>query len=168
MEIFDIVTEDDSGIIGKAPREECHGNPALVHRAVRVMVYHPDGRLLLQKRSMIKMVQGGKWDAAVGGHVVSGEGILDAAKRELAEEIGIVPSKAEEIIFFYRIKVRNAFESENITSYRMIHAGPFSRQEEEVDELRFFSIQELKELLAASPDMFTPLLQQELQEHLLV
>lgn len=169
MEIFDLVTEDDSKIIGTALREECHGNPALIHRAVRIMVFaQADGEyLLLQKRSMSKKVQPGKWDAAVGGHVASGETLLQAAARELAEEIGITLEKEQTLEFFYTIKVRNAFESENITVYKLIHNGPFIRQEEEVEELRFFSLPELKELLISSPEIFTPLLLQELKEHLL-
>ena len=166
MEIFDLVTEDDSEIIGKAPREECHGNPSLIHRAVRVMVFHPDGRLLLQKRSLNKKVQPGKWDAAVGGHVSSGETLSQAVKRELAEEIGIV-ANAGELESFYFIKVRNSFESENITVYRMTHTGPFVMQEEELSDLRFFSFTELKKLFSESPEIFTPLLQREIKEHLL-
>ena len=55
-------------------------------------------------------------------------------KRELAEEIGITLKESEEISFFYTIKVRNDFESENITSFRLTHSGPFVMQEEEVDE----------------------------------
>lgn len=168
MEYFDLVTEDDKEITGRASREECHGNPALIHRAVRIMLFHPDGRLLLQKRSVRKKVQGGKWDAAVGGHVSSGESIADAVKRELEEEIGITLKESEEISFFYTIKVRNDFESENITSFRLIHTGPFVMQEEEVDELKFFSLEELNELLESSPDIFTPLLQRELREHILM
>ena len=167
MEYFDLVTEDDKEIIGRASREECHGNPSLIHRAVRIMLFHPDGRLLLQKRSVRKKVQGGKWDAAVGGHVSCGESISDAVKRELEEEIGVTLKEGEEISFFYTIKVRNDFESENITSFRLTHSGPFVMQEDEVDELEFFSLEELKELLASSPEIFTPLLQRELKEHIL-
>ena len=168
MEYFDLVTEDDSRIIGRAGRDECHGNPALIHRAVRIMVFHPDGRLVLQKRSRNKKVQGGKWDAAVGGHVSSGEEIFEAMKRELEEEIGITLEKGEDLIPFYAIKVRNDFESENITCCRLTHAGPFTMQEEEVEDLQFFSLPELREKLTRTPEIFTPLLLRELQEHILL
>ena len=115
---------------------------------------------------MNKKVQPGKWDAAAGGHVASGETLSQAVKRELAEEIGIV-AKAGELERFYFIKVRNSFESENITVYRMTHAGPFVMQEEELSDLRFFSFTELKKLFSETPEIFTPLLQKELKEHLL-
>lgn len=168
MEYFDLVTEDDSRIVGCASRDKCHGDPTLIHRAVRIMLFHPDGRLLLQKRSVTKKVQAGKWDAAVGGHVASRETLFDAVKRELHEEIGITLQEPEkELLFFYTIKVRNDFESENVTVYRMQHTGPFLMQEEEVEELRFFSLEELRGLLKDSPEIFTPLLQQELKDFLL-
>ena len=50
MELFEIVDENDR-VIGTAPRRECHGNPALVHRAAHVLVFNRAGELLLQKRS---------------------------------------------------------------------------------------------------------------------
>ena len=103
----------------------------------------------------------------MGGHVSCGESITDAVKRELEEEIGVTLKDGGEISFFYTIKVRNDFESENITSFRLTHSGPFVMQEDEVDELEFFSPDELKELLASSPEIFTPLLQRELKEYIL-
>ena len=60
-EWFEIVDEHGK-VAGKALRSECHGNPVLVHRTAHVMVFHPDGRLLLQKRSLKKDIQPGKWD----------------------------------------------------------------------------------------------------------
>ena len=57
--------------IGMALRSQCHGNPQLLHHTAHVVVFHPDGgRILLQKRSMEKDIQPGKWDTAVGGHLI--------------------------------------------------------------------------------------------------
>ena len=36
-EYFDIVDENDN-IIGKAPRQQCHSNPKLIHRGIFVIV----------------------------------------------------------------------------------------------------------------------------------
>ena len=59
--------------IGMALRSQCHGNPKLLHHTAHVVVFHPDGgRILLQKRSMDKDIQPGKWDTAVGGHLMLG------------------------------------------------------------------------------------------------
>ena len=60
--------------VGQALRSECHGNPALLHHTSHVVVLHPESRqMLLQKRRMDKLIQPGKWDTAVGGHIDPGE-----------------------------------------------------------------------------------------------
>ena len=51
-EIFDVVNQEDA-IVGQAPRSTVHAEN-LLHRAVHVLVFHEDGRLFLQKRSMTK------------------------------------------------------------------------------------------------------------------
>jgi 8-oxo-dGTP pyrophosphatase MutT (NUDIX family) len=53
------------------------------------MVTSPDGRLLVHRRSDAKDLWPGWWDMAVGGVVASGESYDAAARRELAEEIGV-------------------------------------------------------------------------------
>jgi len=68
---------------------KCHGNPALVHRAVHVLVVNAAGELLLQKRSARKDIQPGKWDTSVGGHLEPGESYFAAALREMREELGL-------------------------------------------------------------------------------
>ena len=167
-EIFDIVTEDDSRIIGKAPRRLCHGDPSLIHRAVRIHIFHPEnGGLLLQKRSMSKKIQPGKWDAAVGGHISAGETVENALLRELEEELGIRLKEGEFLTPYYRIKVRNKVESENIHAFYLFHKGPFVIQEEELDETAFFTEETLRKMLAEKRGVFTPLLQEELETHLL-
>ncbi len=87
MEYFEIVNEQGE-VIGKAPRSECHGNPALVHRAVHVLVFNKKGELLLQLRSKDKDIQPGKWDTSVGGHLGVGESYQQAALREFARNWG--------------------------------------------------------------------------------
>src|SRR5512137_1106823 len=88
MELFDIVDDDDR-VIGTARRGECHGNPALIHRAVHVLVVNANGDMLLQKRSASKDIQPGKWDTSVGGHLEPGESYHAAAVREMQEELGL-------------------------------------------------------------------------------
>lgn len=168
-EIFDIVSEDDSRIIGQAPRSRCHGEPSLVHRAVRIHIFHPEkGGLLLQKRSLGKKIQPGKWDAAVGGHISAGETVENALLRELEEELGITLKKEDPgPVFYYRINVRNEVESENVHAFYLFHKGPFLIQEEELDEVAFFEEEKLREMLEKEKDLFTPLLQEELEKNLL-
>ena len=161
-EYFDLIDDDTGAVIGRAARRECHGNPKLLHRSVRVAVYHPDGKsLLLQKRSMNKDIFPGRWDMAVGGHVDSGETLEQAVVREMREELGLPPGLPLKKLF--QLKVRNEIESENVQLYSTVSAGPFDIQEQELSEIRFVSFDELKELLRQDPERFTPLLVRELR-----
>ena len=157
-EYFDIVDENDQ-VIGTAPRSRCHGNPSLIHRTAHVVVLHPDGqRILLQKRAMTKDIQPGKWDTAVGGHLAHGESYEDGARREMSEELGLpcdLPLK-----FLFHSEIRNEIESENVGIFLLVSDGPFHFQQEEIDEVRFFT----REELSAHADDFTPNLRRELTE----
>ncbi|MDT8308065.1 MAG: septation protein IspZ, partial [Bacteroidales bacterium] len=83
---------DTKGVIkGHAHRSEFHkgGNNKLLHPVVHLHLVSPEKKILLQKRAENKLVQPGKWDTAVGGHVAYGEKIETALFREAKEEIGI-------------------------------------------------------------------------------
>ena len=159
MEYFDIYDENNRPC-GRALRRDCHGNPALRHRASQVMVYHPDGRMLLQKRSMAKDIQPGKWDTAVGGHLDPGEDFETAARREMSEELGIAPQLPLQYLF--DAKIRNRIESENTRVFGVTFAGPFDFPRDEIDEVRFFTPAELRDPVRQVE--FTPNLVKEVAE----
>ncbi len=142
-EILDIVNEKGE-IIGKAHRSEIHGNNKLLHRVVHVLVLNRKGDILLQKRSMNKDVAPGRWDTSVGGHVNEGESIQEALERETMEELGIKP---EEVRFLYTYIHTNPYESELVYTHECLHEGPFKYDKEEIEELRFWSIEEIKQSL---------------------
>ena len=157
-EMFDVY--DDSGNkIGQYPRSECHGNPALIHCSVHVVVFDSSGeKILLQKRSLSKDIQPGKWDTAVGGHVDAGEAVEAAAYRELKEELGITG----QLEFFFTDHIRNEIESENVTVYKLFSDGPFEYSPAEIDEIRFFQLSEFAAESGRCREDFTPNLQKEL------
>ena len=86
-ELVDIVDEHDV-VVAVVDRRRMRAE-RLRHRAVFIMVTSPDGRLLVHRRSDTKDLWPGWWDMAVGGVVGAGESYHDAARRELAEEIGV-------------------------------------------------------------------------------
>lgn len=92
-ERFDVVDANDC-VIGQATRKEVHAKK-LFHRAVHILVFRSDGRVLLQQRSLLKDTSPGKWTTSCSGHVDSGETYEQAALRELREEIAIEVSGIE-------------------------------------------------------------------------
>lgn len=75
------VDENDKEL-GFVPRKKAHAE-GLLHRIAVVYVVREDGKILVQQRLS------GRLDHSSAGHVDPGEDYIDAAKRELAEEIGI-------------------------------------------------------------------------------
>lgn len=140
-EYFDVYNASGD-YIGRRLRSECHGNPALVHRAVHVVIFHPEKRqLLLQKRNMQKDIQPGKWDTAVGGHLDAGEDYPAAARREMAEELGLRGDFELEELF--DSKIRNEIESEDVRVYGLRYGGPFTIQPSELDAAEFWDFSDL-------------------------
>jgi isopentenyldiphosphate isomerase len=131
-------------VIGYAPRAEIHGNPSLIHRVIHVLVFNKKGELLLQKRSQDKDVAPGKWDTSVGGHVGIGEELLFSSGREMHEELGITGCELEHLYSYIH---SNSYETELVTTYRCIYEGNFSFNKSEIEEIRFWSFDQIKEAL---------------------
>ena len=154
-EIFEIVDEEDR-VVGRATRSQCHGNPALIHRVVHILVFNRHGDVLLQKRSMTKDIQPGRWDTSVGGHLEPGEDYPEAALREGREELGLVNPK---LTYLYNSKIRNAVESENVGTFLTFSDGPFDFDRKEIDELKFWSRTSVCENIGKG--VFTPNFEEE-------
>ena len=149
-EWFPLVNEAGE-TVGKATRKECHSGSKLLHPVVHLHIFDAGGRLYLQKRSMRKDIQPGKWDTAVGGHVDFGETIEEALRREVREELGIKEFVPE---FVMRYVFESAIEKELVNTFRTIYEGPFLPDEEEIDEGRFWSREEIEAALGKG--LFTP------------
>lgn len=154
-EMFEIVDEQDR-VIGQAPRSRCHGDPSLIHRVAHVLVFNRQGDLLLQKRSEDKDIQPGRWDTSVGGHLAPGETYLEAALREMEEELGIRGIPLE---FLYSSRIRNRVESENVGTFLGRFDGEVVFPPEEIQEVRFWQAREIERALGT--EVFTPNFEEE-------
>lgn len=163
-ELLDIVDDDDN-VIGQAARNEVHGNPALMHRVVHVLVFNSQGHLFLQKRADDKDVQPGKWDTSVGGHVDAGEERYSAAIRELSEELNIpgrgIPGRGKtppRLEHLYDYRHSNDYESELVSTWMTIWDGGIEVQLSEISEGRFWDLKEIDLLAGRSSETspFTP------------
>jgi len=156
-EIFPLVDETGN-IIGQATRKECHGGSLLLHPVVHLHIFNSKGDLFLQKRSLSKDIQPGKWDTAVGGHIDLGEEVETALRREAREELGVVDFKPE---FNYSYVWESSVERELVYSYRTVYEGEFKIDPVELDEGRFWSFDEIEKAL--SEDVFTPNFKKEFE-----
>lgn len=97
------IVDECCNVTGSATRRECHSGSMLLHPVVHLHILSEDGNgIYLQKRSLTKDIQPGKWDTAVGGHVDFGETIDESLRREVFEELGFEaanPSLIKSYIF---------------------------------------------------------------------
>lgn len=157
-EWFPLVNEEGE-TIGKATRRECHSGSKWLHPVVHLHIFNVAGDLYLQKRSMTKDIQPGKWDTAVGGHIDYGETVEEALCREVREELGITDFKPD---FLMRYVFESKVEKELVNTYGTIYEGPFSPDPEEIEEGRFWSAEEIKAHLGKG--VFTPNFESEYEK----
>jgi len=94
------VLDENLLITGKEERSKFHNNPEgkLLHPVIHLHLFNSKNELFLQLRPLNKIIQPGKWDTAVGGHVNYGESIETSLVRESKEEIGINPVNSKKIM----------------------------------------------------------------------
>ena len=130
QELLDVVDENDQ-VIAVKTRGEIHAE-GLMHRAVHILVFNSKGELFLQKRSLQKDEQPGKWDSSAAGHVDSGEDYLDCARREIAEELGIQVEQPLQLLFKLPASVTTG--NEHCMVYRYRFDGLLVLDPVEIDE----------------------------------
>ena len=150
-EWFPVVNEEGK-VTGTAPRSVCHdGKSFLLHPVVHLHIFNSSGKLYLQKRSMKKDTQPGKWDTSVGGHISPGESVAEALIRETREELGlnnITPQFLKSYVW------ESSREKELVNSFYTVTELIPVIDPEEIDEGRFWSLQEIKKNLGK--EVFTP------------
>lgn len=150
-EIFPLVDEQGN-VIGQATRRECHSGSKLLHPVVHLHVRDAAGRLYLQKRSMSKDIQPGKWDTAVGGHVDLGEDVFTALLREAREELGLSGIKPEKLFSYV---FESDVERELVNAFAVVaDPGQITVDPMEIDEGRFWELAEIDSSLGRG--VFTP------------
>lgn len=155
-EIFPIVTPDGE-VVGRATRAECHSGSMLLHPVVHLHIISSRG-IYLQKRSMNKDIQPGKWDTAVGGHVDYGEDVLTALMREAREELGIDDFTPVHLISYV---FQSAVERELVNVFAIAVTDDFSGSFDpiEIDDARFWSLDEIETTVGTGK--LTPNFEQE-------
>jgi isopentenyldiphosphate isomerase len=149
-EIFDVVNERDE-VVDRQSRREVH-RLGLKHRAVHVLVFNSLGETFLQKRSMKKDREPGKWDSSTSGHVDSGEDYDACAVRELREEIGLTVAKAPERLF--KIAACPETDAEFVWVYRCQAEGPFQLHPDEIERGGWLAPEKITHWIAEKPRDF--------------
>jgi isopentenyldiphosphate isomerase len=126
-ELVDVVDEDDRVVATVARRELRQRH--LLHRCTYVLVRNSAGQVLVHRRTDTKDVHPGAYDVFAGGVCAAGESYDDCARREVAEELGVV---GVDLRFLFRHRYRGASGQAWGAVYEVRWDEPVRHQESEV------------------------------------
>lgn len=141
MEILEVFDLNNNSLGYGLPRDEVH-NKHFYHRHVSAWIMNYNGEILLQKRSLTKKKNPGMW-AKTGGHVEYGEDVISAIKREVYEEIGLNIKTYEFINLNKYDTEKEKYFAYGYIVFTDLKIDDFILQKEEVDSIKYFTIEEL-------------------------
>lgn len=145
------VVQENGMVVGMSARSYCHGGSKVLHPVVHLHIIDRYGHLCLQKRSMSKKIQPGRWDTAVGGHVSYGESIREALYRESFEELSF---REYNPIYMGTYTYESEIEKELVFLFAAVGNFKLNGNPEEIDEVRFWTPEEIAQ---APEGTFTPM-----------
>lgn len=148
MELIDIV-DKNGNFTGEVLEKEIAHDRNLLHNEIACFVINSNNEILLQKRSMNKRFNPGKWGLCAG-HVDSGESLEDATIREIKEEIGL-DLTVDELHTFTEREVNIKEKNSHIAYFYYLvtdkKEDEFVIQEEELSEVKWFNVDYIIELV---------------------
>lgn len=150
-EWFDVVDNRDE-VIGREKRSVVH-KKGLLHRAVHILVWDPNGRIFLQKRSMRKDEFPGLWDTSSAGHLDAGETYDQSAVRELEEELGM---KGASLKALFKIEACVETGMEFVWVYETVWSGEIKLDPVEIETGDWFTADEIDQWISKESEAFAP------------
>lgn len=149
MERFDIYNADGVRTGRTADRgTKCADGE--FYLGVHIYICDSKGRFLLQKRAAGKSFLADSWEIHMG-HVMAGEGSLEAARREIAEELGadIPPESFSHVTQFVWSEINHLIDIFFVKAD--LDISSLTLQESEVSDVKWISADEMK---AFVPEMY--------------
>lgn len=94
-ELWDAYDAQRQQLVGRVLDRASFKPGQAYHLIVEVLVVHTDGQVLLMRRSADKASFATYYEATAGGSVLKGETSLEAARREVLEEMGLALGKLD-------------------------------------------------------------------------
>lgn len=150
-----ILVDENDKVLGYGEKMEIHRKGQL-HRCFSVIVLNSKGEILLQKRAEGKYHCPGLWSNTCCSHPYPQEDIKSAAKRRLREELGFVCDLEKVDVFHYKAEFDNGLTENEIDHFfKGQHNGEIDPNPEEVGDIKWIGIEELKQDIEKNPDHYT-------------
>ena len=148
-----IQVDEKDNIIGPIARRECHNQKDIPwHRTTHTYIINSKGELLLTKRSSTKDTAPNQLVISSSGHVKYGEQPIEAAKREMFEELGL----NIDLKYITKYKVNYNYEKEFVYVYFGITDEKPKLFKDEVIDFRYIDLEEFKRKYKNKEVIFPP------------
>jgi len=154
-----ILVDKNDNPIGLEEKVKCHLPNGKLHRAFTALIFDKEGRLLVTRRSLSKMLWPGDWDGTVASHPREKETYVSSAERRMPEEIGISCKFDYLFKFEYHVPYKDV-GSENEICATLLgiveKSSKFRLVKEEIAEIKWITADELIEDLQKNPEIYCP------------
>lgn len=152
-----VLVDENDRVLGYENKDVCHNGDGVLHRAFSIFIFNTANELLLQKRNGGKRLWGGFWSNTCCSHPRKGETFEIATARRLKEEIGL----SALMTYLYKFQYQARFShlgSENELCYVYIGKTdqPPTANENEIEDWKYISFDDLNSTLNNNPHEFTP------------
>lgn len=144
MELWDVY-DKNRNLTGRTMERGSEFGKGDFHLVIHVCIFNSKNEMLIQQRQPWKKGWPNMWDITVGGCAVSGETSIEAAEREMFEEIGYEIDLSDERPFF-TINFEVGFDDYYLVE-REIEIKDLTLQYEEVQSVKWASKDEILQLV---------------------
>jgi isopentenyl-diphosphate delta-isomerase len=152
-----ILVDDNDREIGYDSKNNCHSGNGLLHRAFSIFIFNEQGHILMQQRSAQKKLWPQFWSNSCCSHPRKGEKLEDATIRRLEEELGFQTMLKFLFKFQYQAPyLQVGSENEFCSVYIGKSNDPLKTNPHEIEDYKFFSVEDLDGKVKENHHQFTP------------
>lgn len=136
----------------------------LTHAAIHVWIVNSNNEILIQKREKNRLFHPSCWDISAAGHVSAGQTNLEAAVREVKEELGL-NFKESDFVLLCTLRTdsilnNGAFINREFNAVYMVRVNikvtDIKLNDGEVEAVKFLSIEEFKKWINGEGEKMVP------------
>ncbi len=144
-----IWVDDNDNVLGEISREKAH-REGLLHRVSVVYLVNNKDEILINERA-----KDGHLDHSSAGHVDVGESYIEAAKRELQEELGVSGIQLQDIGSTYAQDMSKTSNKKHMFRVYVCKAVPIKLQKDEVKSVFWSNPKDIYADMQINPKKYT-------------
>jgi isopentenyl-diphosphate delta-isomerase len=148
MSDFVVLVDKQDNELGVIEKLIAHNDNTPLHRGLSVYLFNDKNQVIVQQRADCKKTWPGVWSNSCCGHPKPGESYIDAARREVQEELGIKIYDLRKVSDYkYTFERNGIVENEICPVFKGIARGEVALDPSEVKDWKWIDWDEWMEVL---------------------